>query len=116
MRVVWSFQDESSVSDVHGALPTTNAIAYTTVKTTMERLADKGILTRTRVGKAYAYRAAVTQAELERRIVSETLDQLVAQFPDAVASFFVRPDAKIHEDRLALLREAVERLREEPNA
>ena len=116
MLAVWSFPDEVSVSDIHAALPQTNAVAYTTVKTTMERLADKGILSRTRTGKAYAYKAVVSQADLERRIVTGTLDHLVAQFPDAVASFFVRADDNISDAQLALLREAIERQREKPHA
>ena len=116
MHVVWSFPDEVPVSDVHAALPKTNAVAYTTVKTTMERLADKGILTRTLVGKAYLYRSSISRDELERRIVTRTLDHLVAQFPDAVASFFVRPDASISEAQLSLLREAIDRQREKPGA
>ena len=45
-------------------------------------------------------------------IVSNALDRLVAQFPEAVASFFVRPDPEISEEKLALLQEAIERRRE----
>lgn len=116
MGVVWSCTEEAatlSVGDVHAALPTETQGAYTTIKTTMERLADKGILTRTRSGKAYLYRAAVSQGELERRIVSSALDRLVEQFPDAVASFFVQPDPNISHDQLALLEEAIERQQQE---
>ena len=102
MDIIWLHLDEVSVSDVHDTFPQQSHIAYTTVKTTMERLVDKCILLCNREGKAYRYRAAVSQKELERRIVSETLDQLVVQFPDAVASFFVHPDSHVPEDRLAL--------------
>jgi len=63
-------------------------------------------------GKAYLYRAAVTQEELERRIVTNALDRLVEQSPQAVASFFVQPDPHVSEEKLALLQEAVERRRE----
>ena len=112
MRVVWAQSLAVSVADVHAGLPDDlRSSAYTTVKTTLERLADKGILSQMRAGKAYLYRAAVTQAELERRIVSKALDSLVARFPDAVASFFVRPDLAVSDDRLALLEEAIARRR-----
>jgi predicted transcriptional regulator len=112
MGVVWTHPGEVSVGDVHAALPGGTQGAYTTIKTTMERLADKGILTRARPGKAYLYRAAVSQEELERRIVSSALDRLVEQFPAAVASFFVRPDPGISHDQLALLEEAIQRRRQ----
>jgi predicted transcriptional regulator len=82
----------------------------------MERLAEKGILSRAREGKAYHYRAAVTREELERRIVANALDRLVQQFPTAVASFFARPAPALSEEKLSLLQEAIERAREKPDA
>lgn len=115
MRIVWSQLEDVSVGDVHTALAQTQQAAYTTVKTTMERLADKGILSQTRGSKAYLYRAAVSQEELERRIVTATIDRLMEEFPEAVASFFVRPDAQISDERLELLSEMIRRKREEPD-
>jgi predicted transcriptional regulator len=115
MEVVWSRSEPVSVSDVHGALPAERRVAYTTVKTTLERLADKGILSRAREGKAYLYQAAVSREELERRIVADALDRLVEQFPQAVASFFVRPGSALPAEKLNLLMEAIERRREDPD-
>jgi predicted transcriptional regulator len=55
MEVVWAASRPLAVRDV---LATVNrrrrdALAYTTVMTVMARLADKGILRRTRQGKGY---------------------------------------------------------------
>ena len=116
MEVVWARADDLSVGEAQEALPSGKQVAYNTVKTTMERLADKGILSRSKSGKAYFYTAAVTREELERRIVAMALDRLVEQFPHAVASFFVNPEPGISEEKLALLMEAVERRREEGDA
>ena len=115
MEVVWASPGAVQVGDVHTGLSPDTRGAYNTVKTTMERLVEKGILSRTKQGKAYLYQAAVTREELERRIVSNALDRLVTQFPQAVASFFVQPDSALSEEKLALLMEAVERRREHPN-
>jgi predicted transcriptional regulator len=116
MEAVWESPGAVQVGDVHLRLPPESRGAYTTVKTTMERLAAKGILSRIKEGKAYHYQAEVTREELERRIVSNALDRLVTQFPDAVASFFVQPDPGVSHEKLALLLEAVERRREAPDA
>jgi predicted transcriptional regulator len=116
MEVVWASSRAVQVGDVHAGLPAEARGAYATVKTTMERLAEKGILSRAKEGKAYHYQAAVTREDLERRIVVSALDRLVEQFPDAVASFFVQPDPSISQEKLALLLEAVERRREDPDA
>jgi predicted transcriptional regulator len=116
MDVVWSRPRALSVGEVHAALPAEAPIAYTTVKTTMERLADKGILSRAKEGKAYLYQAAISREALERRIVTSALDRLVEQFPQAIASFFVRPEPGLSEEQLALLAEAIERRRKEEDA
>lgn len=116
MSIVWAAQESLSVAEVHSALQKAqgaSVVAYTTVKTTMERLADKGILVQVKAGKAYLYHAALTEPELERRIVSATLDKLVREFPQAIASFFVRPDPTMTEERLGLLKEAIEKRREQ---
>jgi predicted transcriptional regulator len=116
MEVVWAAPGAVQVGDVHAGLPADSRGAYATVKTTMERLAEKGILSRIKEGKAYHYRAAIAREELERRIVANTLDRLVEQFPEAVASFFVQPDPGVSQEKLSLLLEAVERRRENPDA
>jgi predicted transcriptional regulator len=116
MEVVWACSRAVQVGDVQTGLPADARGAYATVKTTMERLAEKGILSRIKHGKAYHYQAAVTREELERRIVVNALDRLVEQFPAAVASFFVQPDPGVSQEKLALLLEAVERKREAHDA
>jgi predicted transcriptional regulator len=116
MEAVWTLARQVSVSEVLEALPVQNPVAYNTVKTTMERLFEKGILSRAKQGKAYLYQPAVTRDELERRIVANALDRLVEQFPEAVASFFVRPNSDLSAEKLALLQEAIERRREAGDA
>jgi predicted transcriptional regulator len=110
MQALWVRTAPASVAEVHEALPLT---AYTTLKTTLERLTDKGILTRVRHGKAYLYQPVVTEEELERRIVALALERLVDRFPHAVAAFFAAPGDTLSEDTAARLQEAIARRREE---
>lgn len=49
-------------------------LAYTTVMTVLARLAEKGQLTRDRVGRAYAYRAVRDEAEVTARQMQRLLD------------------------------------------
>src|SRR5438270_11374199 len=49
-------------------------LAYTTVMTVLARLADKGLVTRERVGRAYAYRAVRDEAEITARQMQRLLD------------------------------------------
>jgi predicted transcriptional regulator len=49
-------------------------LAYTTVMTVLARLSDKGLVTRERVGRAYAYTAVRDEAEVTARQMQRLLD------------------------------------------
>jgi predicted transcriptional regulator len=49
-------------------------LAYTTVMTTVARLSDKGVVTRHRAGRAFAYRAVVDEDEIAARQMQRLLD------------------------------------------
>lgn len=59
-------------AEVRDALDT--KLAYTTVMTVLTRLCDKGVLTRHRAGRAYAYRAVVDEDEITARRMQRLLD------------------------------------------
>lgn len=95
MRQVWDGGDDGCLAaDIQQALNQEEPIALTTVLTTLDRLYDKGIVTREREGKAYRYQAAVTEPELEQRIVKGVLNSLIARFPKAVATYFAEAEAE----------------------
>lgn len=91
MRHVWRCGDAGCLgSDMQQALETERPIALTTVLTTLDRLFDKGILRREREGRAYRYRALLSEEQLQQRIVEGVLGELIAQFPKAVAAYFAQ--------------------------
>jgi predicted transcriptional regulator len=49
-------------------------LAYTTVMTVLARLAEKGVVTRERIGRAYAYTAVRDEAEVTARQMHRLLD------------------------------------------
>jgi len=67
MNAVWSYDGPLTVRQVHTVL-SFRGLAYTTVMTTMERLAEKGILMRSDgragFGGAYHYMAALSRGAL----------------------------------------------------
>jgi predicted transcriptional regulator len=62
----------ASANDVLAELG--GALAYTTVMTVLARLSDKGLVTRERVGRAYAYTAVQDEAEVTARQMQRLLD------------------------------------------
>ena len=49
-------------------------LAYTTVMTVLNRLAEQGVVARRRAGRAYAYTAVVDQAEVTARQMQRLLE------------------------------------------
>ena len=89
MCAVWTGQvtDTFVVRDVQALMP---QLAYTTVMTTLRRLADKGLLTaRAEPGRrAHEYRAAGTAADYLSRASHDEAAQFVARYGDAALSAF----------------------------
>jgi len=113
MDVVWSLGD-ATVRDVHEQLAAGRKIAYTTVMTTMSRLAAKGMLAKDATGLAHRYRPAVSRDSYARDTLGNMLGWMLDRFPEPAASFLAEvvgdePGQRNLDD----LRAAVERRRDE---
>lgn len=72
MRAVWQRSGGLTVRELLEEMPD-RELAHTTVITVAERLRHKGMLSRRRVGRAYAYEAAVSSEEYTARLLTEVL-------------------------------------------
>ena len=81
LNEVWR-RGEVSVRDVY--LSFGEAIAYTTLMTTLDRLFKKKLLTRRKDGRAFIYLPAVSSAELEQGIREDVIEGLLGHGADAV--------------------------------
>ena len=88
METVWDLGD-TTVRDVHAALSKRRGLAYTTIMTTMARLAAKGLLERDTSGLAHRYRPTVSREEYARSTVTSVVDWLVDAFPEPAIRYFV---------------------------
>jgi predicted transcriptional regulator len=79
-------------------------IAYTTVATVVQRLYEKGLLTREPSKNAHIYRPAISKAQLGGKLVSSFFTQLRASFGDvAISSFAEGIDSLPKREKDALL-------------
>jgi predicted transcriptional regulator len=111
MEVVWA-HEEVTVRDVHRALSGQRDIAYTTVMTTLGRLADKGLLRRIESQPAHRYLPLVSKEQYAASTVHSVVDWLVSHFPDPAVAYFVDRVEEEDEKVIERLREAIERRRE----
>jgi len=75
MQTLWPL-GQGTVRQIRDELARTRPRAYTTIMTIMNRLAQKGVVARSKVGRAYLYRPNLT-AEQAR---AHAVEQLVAHF------------------------------------
>jgi predicted transcriptional regulator len=104
MEVMWR-GGAASVREVARQL--SRKRAYTTVMTTLDRLHTKGLVVRVKEGNAFVYRAALSRDEFHRRIVEETVSDLLATSAGAVLAGFVDAAAAVDEENLARLQRLI---------
>ncbi|MBW3562718.1 MAG: BlaI/MecI/CopY family transcriptional regulator [Actinobacteria bacterium] len=110
MEVIWDL-GEATVRDVHDVLAERRSIAYTTVMTTMSRLASKGMLSRDTEGLAHRYHPAVSRDAYGRSTVANVLSWLVDRYPEPSAAYLSEVVGDLDDGTLGRLRSAVEQRR-----
>jgi predicted transcriptional regulator len=107
MQIIW--QDErSTVKKVHRKLSQQRDIAYTTVMTTMSRLAEKGVLNRHREGLAYVYTPAITEDDFVTMVVRQVLDGLRDDYSETAIDYMVDYLARRNPSELRRLQKALQ--------
>jgi predicted transcriptional regulator len=114
MNALWSFGIEASVNDVIYALD--RPLVYTTVMTTLNRLSEKGMLDRRKIGPKFFYWPCFSRREWQRKCAEDLLsicfagshavEVLIACLVDAVgrddAGVLDELERKIQNRRLVL--------------
>jgi predicted transcriptional regulator len=112
MDVVWD-RNEVTVRDVHQALNSDRPIAYTTVMTTLGRLADKGLLQRQEDQPAHRYVPLMSREQYARTTVKSVVDWLIGHFPDPAVAYLVDRVEREDDQVIERLREAIEQRKAE---
>jgi len=81
MEILWA-RGEATVADTVGAIPKREALAYSTVLTTMRILEQKGYVTHRQEGRAFVYRPVVDRGEARRSAVKHLLSRFFDDSPE----------------------------------
>jgi BlaI family penicillinase repressor len=73
LSVLWPL-GEGTVRDIHRALAESRPRAYTTVMTIMDRLEQKGIVARRKVGRAFLYQPKLSAEEARLKAVEKIVE------------------------------------------
>ena len=85
LSVLWPL-GEGTVRDIHRALAASRPRAYTTVMTIMDRLEQKGIVARRKVGRAFRYQARLSAQEARLKAVEKIVEGFFDGSPEALAA------------------------------
>ena len=85
LSVLWPM-GEGTVREIHRALAASRPRAYTTVLTIMDRLEQKGIVARKKVGRAFRYRATLSAEEARLKAVEKIVQGFFDGSPAALAA------------------------------
>lgn len=83
MQALWPLE-EGTVHEIREQMAATRPRAYTTIMTIMDRLAHKGVVTRTKVGRAYLYRPNFSAEEARAHAVEQLVEHFFAGSRDAL--------------------------------
>lgn len=88
MEIVWQSEGAVSVHSVTDALQKKRKAAYTTVMTVMNRLVEKGLLSRQLKGQAYLYHSTLSKDKFLVRISRQIIKNFVSNFGEAAVAHF----------------------------
>jgi BlaI family penicillinase repressor len=85
MNALWPL-GEATVKQVQESLMARRPRAYTTIMTILDRLAQKGIVARRKVGRAYMYRASLQASEAQQSAVQQIVTGFFGGSREALAA------------------------------
>lgn len=92
IRVLWD-RGEATTAEVHKALHRSRGLAVTTVATLLRRLEERGLVAHRADGRAFVYRALLSETEARRSAMSTLLRSLFRNDAQALFSQLVAHDA-----------------------
>jgi predicted transcriptional regulator len=108
MSVMWRLET-ATVEQVRGALPAPYRGAYTTVQTVLNRLAERGLLTRQKNRNVIEYRPAISEAD---HVAQSIAQRLQAASTDARQTALARLIGELTDSELSALRRLARRHRD----
>ena len=107
MRLLWT-RGESAVSDLVAAIPAGEALAYTSVLTTVRILEQKGYVKHRQEGRAFLYSPCVEEREASRSEVRHMMQRFFGNSRERLLLSLLGDD-EIDADELQRLKDAIAR-------
>ena len=90
IRQLWQVDNPVSVRDFQAMISKTRPIAVTTAATILDRLYQKGLVSRRLIrtgGPHYLYKARLTEKEFKHAVVNNVMDTMLQSFNDVTVTY-----------------------------
>ncbi|MGA1984222.1 MAG: BlaI/MecI/CopY family transcriptional regulator [Acidobacteriaceae bacterium] len=112
MKMLW-VRGESAVSDLVAAMPESEALAYTSVLTTVRILEQKGYVRHRQEGRAFLYSPCVKEQEASRSEIRHMMQRFFGNSRERLLLSLLG-DEEIDAEELQRLKEAIAKASEDP--
>lgn len=110
LATLWSL-GRASVREIHARVSEPSGLAYTTTATVLDRLHQKGLVSRRRVARTFVYQPKVKRKTVERARARQTLRQLLGPDPHPAIAALVEAVDEIDPELLDELARAIKERR-----
>jgi predicted transcriptional regulator len=114
MKMLWA-RGESAVSDLMAAMPEGEALAYTSILTTIRILEQKGYVNHKQVGRAFFYSPCVEEHEASRSEIRHMMQRFFGNSRERLLLSLLGDD-EINLDELQRLKAAIAKAADDPDA
>lgn len=118
LRQLWNIENPVSVKDFQALVSEKRPVAVTTVATTLDRLYQKGLVSRELVregGPHYLYKARMTEGEFKYAVVDGVMQALLEGFNDVTVAYLAERIGTKRPDDVRVLSKYLNRLRRKGN-
>jgi predicted transcriptional regulator len=112
MNILWDGSD-MTIKDVQAKLEQDRTINFNTVMTVMNRLVDKGLLTKRAEGRTSLYQPVVTKNHFLENQSKELTHELIEEFGPLVVNHMLDALEEVDEDLIAKLEQKIKSLKKD---
>lgn len=111
LQYLWNTQ-EADAKQVHAVLGQTRSNSLNTIQSTLDRLFKKELLSRTKQGHAYYYRAKVDRDALLATLISNVTSDFVTEGEHSLIAAFSSASSNLNDAQLDKLEQLIEQQRQ----
>jgi BlaI family transcriptional regulator, penicillinase repressor len=110
LSVLWN-RGPSTVREIHEALSSEKETGYTTTLKILQKMTDKGLVTRDESQRSHVYQAALGAEKTQRQLVHELLEKAFGGAADKLIQHALS-SRKVSRDEIDTLRQLLDELEE----